>query len=53
MSSATQLTNGDGSVSVTGTTAVTTQLTFDTNAADCASAAVAKSGNTPCIASDR
>jgi subtilase family serine protease len=38
------LTDGDGSVTVTGTTAVTTQLTFDTNASDCASAAVAKSG---------
>lgn len=38
------LTNGDGSVSVTGTTPVTTQLSFDTNALDCATAAVAKSG---------
>ena len=35
-----QLTSGGGSVSVTGTTAVTTQLQFDTNAADCLSAAV-------------
>ena len=33
-----------GSVAVTGTTAVTTQLTFDTNAADCVSGAIAKSG---------
>ena len=31
------LTNGDGSVSIGGTSAVTTQLTFDTNAADCLS----------------
>lgn len=30
------LTNGDGSVSVTGTSKVTTQLTFYANAADCA-----------------
>jgi len=40
----TTLSSGDGSVSVTGTAPVTTQLTFDTNAADCVSAAVAKSG---------
>ncbi|MGB9076919.1 MAG: protease pro-enzyme activation domain-containing protein [Terracidiphilus sp.] len=39
-----QLTNGDGSVSVTGTAAVTTQLSLDANAMDCATAAVAKSG---------
>jgi len=40
-----RLTNGDGSVSVSGTTAVTTQLTFDTNASDCiSSGAVLKSG---------
>jgi subtilase family serine protease len=38
------LSGGDGTVAVTGTTAVTTQLTFDTNAIDCASGAVAKSG---------
>jgi hypothetical protein len=37
--------SGDGTVAVTGTAAVTTQLTFDTNAADCATtAAVAKTG---------
>lgn len=42
----TMLTDGDGSVTVSNaTTAVTTQLSFDTNAADCAStAAVRKSG---------
>jgi hypothetical protein len=40
----TTLSDGDGSVPVTGTAAATTQLTFDTNAADCASAAIAKSG---------
>jgi subtilase family serine protease len=34
-----------GSVAVTGTAAVTTQLTFDTNASDCASGAIAKGGN--------
>jgi subtilase family serine protease len=38
----TTLTDGDGSVAVTSATAVTTQLQFDTNAADCVSAAVAK-----------
>jgi len=38
------LSDGDGSVSVTGTAAVTTQLTFDTNAADCATGAVIKGG---------
>jgi hypothetical protein len=39
------LSNGDGSVSVSGTSPVTTQLTFDTNAADCAtSGAVRKTG---------
>jgi len=42
----TTLSNGDGSVTVSGTTAVTTQLTFDTNASDCVSAAVVK-GRTP------
>lgn len=36
------LNNGDGSVTVSGTTAVTTQLMFDTNAADCATGAVSK-----------
>jgi hypothetical protein len=41
----TQLSSGDGSVTVSGTTAVTTTLTFDTNASDCVSAAIAKSGN--------
>jgi subtilase family serine protease len=34
----TTLTNGDGSVSVTSASPVSTQLMFDTNAADCASA---------------
>jgi subtilase family serine protease len=38
------LSSGNGSVSVTGTAPVTTQLTFDTNAADCASGAVAGTG---------
>ncbi|HLY41640.1 MAG TPA: protease pro-enzyme activation domain-containing protein [Terracidiphilus sp.] len=38
------LNNGDGSVTVSGTAAVTTQLTFDTNASDCVSAAIAKGG---------
>jgi subtilase family serine protease len=39
------LSSGDGSVTVSGTAAVTTQLTFDTNAVDCAtSGAVQKSG---------
>lgn len=33
----TTLNNGEGTVAVSGTAAVTTQLTFDTNAADCAS----------------
>jgi subtilase family serine protease len=33
-----------GTATVAGTTAVTTTLTFDTNASDCASAAIAKSG---------
>jgi subtilase family serine protease len=36
------LSDGDGSVAVTSASAVTTQLQFDTNAADCVSAAVAK-----------
>jgi len=36
------LNNGDGSVTVTGTSAVTTQLTLDSNPADCASGAVSK-----------
>ncbi|MGA3372391.1 MAG: protease pro-enzyme activation domain-containing protein [Terracidiphilus sp.] len=35
----TMLTDGDGSVAVSGAGAVTTQLLFDTNATDCASAA--------------
>ena len=39
------LSNGDGSVSVTGTSPVTTQFTLDANAADCATtAAVLKTG---------
>lgn len=33
------LSNGDGTVTVTGTSAATTQLQFDTNAADCVSGA--------------
>lgn len=33
----TMLSSGNGSVAVTGTSAVTTQLIFDTNASDCAS----------------
>jgi len=40
----TQLSSGGGSVTVSGTSPVTTTLTFDTNASDCASAAIAKSG---------
>jgi len=32
-----QLSSGGGSIAVTGTAAVTTQLTFDTNASDCGS----------------
>ncbi len=36
----TTLSNGDGSVAVTGATAVTTQLTLDTKASDCVAAAV-------------
>ena len=43
----TQLTSGGGSVAITGSTAVTTTLTFDTNASDCASAAIAKGGKSP------
>ena len=38
------LSDGDGSVTVAGTTPATTQLTLDTNASDCVSAAIAKSG---------
>lgn len=39
------LTDGDGSVTVSNATAVTTQLSFDTNAADCATTgAVRKNG---------
>jgi subtilase family serine protease len=34
----TTLSNGDGSVAVTGASPVATQLTFDTNASDCAAA---------------
>ncbi|HSZ17200.1 MAG TPA: protease pro-enzyme activation domain-containing protein [Terracidiphilus sp.] len=41
------LSNGDGSVSVAGTSAVTTQLTLDANAVDCVSGALAKSGKQP------
>jgi subtilase family serine protease len=44
----TMLSNGNGSVAVTGTAAVTTQLTFDTNASDCSSpTAGSKSGLRP------
>jgi subtilase family serine protease len=44
----TMQTNGNGSVPVTGTSAVTTQLTLDTNASDCASpTAGSKSGLHP------
>jgi subtilase family serine protease len=43
----TQLTSGGGSVAITGTSAVTTTLNFDTNASDCASAAIAKGGKKP------
>lgn len=39
------LSSGQGSIAVTGTTPVTTQLTFDTNATDCASAAVRSGGH--------
>jgi subtilase family serine protease len=38
----TTLSNGDGSVSVTGTSAVPTTLTFDTNASDCVSSSAQK-----------
>jgi subtilase family serine protease len=38
------LSNGDGEVTVTSTSAVTTQLTLDTNATDCVSADVSKGG---------
>ena len=43
----TTLTNGDGSVSITNTTAATTQLQFDTNASDCVTGATVKSGMRP------
>ncbi len=39
------LSSGQGSVAVTGTAAVTTQLSFDTNATDCATAAVESGGH--------
>lgn len=39
------LSSGQGSVSVTGTGAATTQLTFDTNASDCVSAAAQSGGH--------
>jgi subtilase family serine protease len=43
---ATTLSNGDGSVTISNaTTSETTTLTFDTNAADCTSAAISKGGN--------
>jgi subtilase family serine protease len=38
----TTLTNGDGTVTVTGASAVTTQLQFDTNASDCLTGAAQK-----------
>ena len=41
----TMLSNGDGSVTVSGTSPVTTQLLFDTRASDCVSGAVTQ-GNT-------
>jgi subtilase family serine protease len=41
------LSNGDGSVAVTGTSAATTQLSLDTNAVDCVSGDIAKSGKQP------
>jgi hypothetical protein len=41
---ANQLSDGDGSVAVTSASAVTTTLTLDTNAADCATAAVSETG---------
>jgi len=40
----TTLTDGDGSVPVTGTAAVSTQLVFDANASDCVSAASRTAG---------
>jgi hypothetical protein len=40
-----EFTTSTGSVAVTGTTAATTTLTFDTNASDCVGAAISKSGN--------
>ena len=43
-----ELTNGDGSVAVSGTSAVSTQLTLDTNASDCStSGAQTKTGKRP------
>ena len=39
------LSNGEGSVTVTGTTPATTQLTLDTNAADCATGAARSGGH--------
>jgi hypothetical protein len=39
--------NGDGTVVITGTAAVATQLTLDTNAADCATALVKPGGKQP------
>jgi hypothetical protein len=39
--------NGDGTVTVTGTAAASTQLIFDTNASDCASAAPRTIGGQP------
>jgi subtilase family serine protease len=43
----TMTSSGQGTLAVTGTSAVTTQLTLDTNASDCATTAVAKPGMRP------
>ena len=43
----TMLSNGDGSVTVTGASPVTTQLQFDTRASDCVSSAVTKGNAHP------
>jgi subtilase family serine protease len=43
----TTLTDGNGSVPVTGTAAVSTQLIFDTNASDCVSTASRTAGGKP------
>jgi subtilase family serine protease len=43
----TMLTNGDGSVSVTGTSPVTTQMEFDTKASDCVTSGAVKGTTHP------